>query len=161
VTVPPTGALTVTVATGTVNLAEQGTTPPATATGTLNYVTVIDTRNTYPGWSVSGQMSSFTGGGSPAATIRSDQLGWNPTAVNPLVGGATLGPAVGPGTSPNGLGDTAQVLASAPSGEGLGTNTVSASLTLDIPVATPAGAYSGLLTVTYLEAGPVQIVVTF
>jgi hypothetical protein len=161
VTVPPTGSLTVTVAPGTVNLAEQGATPPTTARGTLNDVTVTDTRNTYPGWSVSGQMSAFTGGGSPAATIPGDQLGWTPTAITPLTGGATLGPAVAPGTSPNGLADTAQVLASAPGGQGFGTNTLSASLTLDIPVATPAGAYSGLLTITYLELGPVQIVVTF
>jgi phosphate ABC transporter phosphate-binding protein len=152
-TVPVTGALTVTVASGTVSLAEQGTTPPATATGTLNEVTVIDTRNTYPGWSVSGQISSFTSGGS-AATIPGDQLGWTPTAVSPLVGGATVGPTVQPGTSPNGLGDTPQVLASAPSGQGVGTNTLSASLTLAIPAATPAGAYSGLLTITYLESGP-------
>jgi hypothetical protein len=66
-----------------------------------------------------------------------------------------------PGTSPNGLGDTAQVLASAPGGQGFGTNTLSAALVLDIPTASPAGAYSGLLTITYLETGPVQIVVTF
>ncbi|HEY7324373.1 MAG TPA: substrate-binding domain-containing protein [Streptosporangiaceae bacterium] len=162
VTVPATGALTVSVAPGAVDLAEQGTTPPATSIGTLNDVTVTDTRNTYPGWVVDGQMSGFTGGsGGSAATISGDQLGWSPTAVSPLVGGATLGPVVTPGTNPNGLGDTAQVLAAAPGGQGVGTNTLSANLTLSIPVATPAGVYSGLLTITYLEAGPVQIVVTF
>jgi ABC-type phosphate transport system substrate-binding protein len=159
VTVPAIGALAVTVAAGTVTLAEQGTTPPATATGTLNDVTVTDTRNTYPGWSVSGQVSSFTSGS--GASIPGDQLGWTPTAVGPLTGGAALGPAVSPGTTTNGLADAAQVLASAPGGQGLGTNTLSASLILDIPAATPAGGYSGLLTVTYLELGPVQIVVTF
>jgi hypothetical protein len=53
------------------------------------------------------------------------------------------------------------VLASAPGGQGFGTNTLSAALVLDIPTASPAGAYSGLLTITYLETGPVQIVVTF
>jgi hypothetical protein len=158
-TVPATGALTVTVAPGTVTLAEQGTTPPATATGTLNDVTGTDSRNTYPGWSVSGQMSSFTDGGS--AAIPGDQLGWTPTAVGALTGGATLGPTVAPGTSPDGIGEAAQVLASAPSGQGLGSNTLSADLTLDIPPSTPAGAYSGALTVTYLELGPVQVVVTF
>jgi hypothetical protein len=103
-------------------------------------------------------MSSFTNGS--GATIPGDQLGWTPTAVSPLTGGATLGPAVSPGTITNGLADAAQVLASAPGGQGLGTNTLSASLVLDIPPATPAGAYSGLLTITYLELGPVQVVVT-
>jgi hypothetical protein len=155
VTVPATGSLTVTVAPGGVNLTEQGTTLPTTATGTLNNVTVTDTRNTYPGWTVSGQVSAFTTGGSAAASIPGDQLGWTPTAADPLAGGATLGPAVAPGTSPNGLADTAQVLASAPGGQGLGTNTLSANLTLDIPAATAAGAYSGLLTITYLETGPI------
>lgn len=152
VTVPATGALTVTVAAGAVTLTEQGTSVPATATGTLNDVTVTDTRNTYPGWSTSGQVSSFTGG-SPAATIPGDQLGWTPTAVSVPVG-VTLGPAVAPGASPNGLGDAAQVLASAPAGQAFGPSTLSAGLTLDIPPSTPAGTYSGLLTITYLEAGP-------
>ena len=152
VSVPVSGSLTVTVAPGTVDMPEQGSTPPTTAIGTLNDVTVTDTRNTDPGWIVLGQMSSFTGIGSPAATIPGDQLGWTPTAVSPLVGGATLGPAVAPGTSP-GLGDGGQVLASAASGQGVGTNTISADLVLDIPASTPAGPYSGTLTVTYLTAG--------
>jgi hypothetical protein len=77
-----------------------------------------------------------------------------PTAVNPLVGGATLGPTVAPGTSPNGLGDIAHVLASAAIGLGDGTNTLSASLSLDIPADTRAGAYGGSLTITYLASGP-------
>jgi hypothetical protein len=151
VTLPSSGALAVSVAAGTATLSEQTT----TATGTLNAVTVADTRNTYPGWSVSAQESAFTGAGTAAgSTIPGDQLGWAPTAVNPLVGGATLGPAVAPGTSPNGLGDAAQVLASAAPGLGFGTNTLSASLTLDIPNGTRAGPYSGNLTITYLETGP-------
>src|SRR5215469_1332161 len=152
--VPPTGALTVTVAPGAVILIEQGTTAPLTATGTMNDVTVTDTRNTYPGWVVYGVVSDFAGGGSAAgSTIPGDQLGWRPMAVSPLVGGAALGTPVAPATSfPNGLGDTAQVLAAAPAGQGLGTNTLSASLTLDIPLVA-AGPYSGNLTITYLSVG--------
>jgi hypothetical protein len=161
VTVPPTGALTVTVAPGAVNLTEQATTP-VTATGTLDDITVSDTRNTYQGWVVYGQVSPFTGSGpATGATIPGDQLGWTPTAVSPLVGGATLGPPVAPGTSPNGLGDTAQELAHAPNGQGLGENTLSASLTLDEPAITRAGPYSASLSITYLDIGPIAIGVTF
>jgi hypothetical protein len=152
VTIPPTGALTVTVTPGTVDLGAQGTTYPLTATGVLQDVTVTDTRNTYPGWSVSGQESDFTGSGSAAgATISGDQLGWVPTGT--LAYGATLGPTVAPGTSP-GLGDTPQVLASATPGNGMGTSTLAANLTLDIPNSALAGPYTSSLTITYMESGP-------
>ncbi len=152
VTVPPTGALTVTVAAGTVDLTSEGSTVPQTATGTLNTITVTDSRNTDPGWSVSAQVSAFTGSGAAAgSTIAGDQLGWVPTGT--LAGGATLGPAVSPGSSP-GLGDAAQVLASAVPGSGVGTDSLSAALTLDIPAATEAGPYTATLTITYMAIGP-------
>jgi Bacterial Ig-like domain (group 3) len=155
VTVPSTGALSVTVAAGTVSLAVQGSTPPLTATGTLNQVTVQDTRNTVPGWSVSGQITQpFTGSGSAAgATFSGDQLGWVPAAVGSLVGGAVLGPTVAAGTNP-GLQDAPQVLVSAAPGSGTGTNVVDAGLTLDIPTSAIAGPYTAMLTVTYLSTGP-------
>jgi hypothetical protein len=66
-TVPQSGAFVLTITPGTVNLAVSG----STATGTLQDVTVSDSRNYYPGWSVSGQSSSFTGAGAAAgSTIR-------------------------------------------------------------------------------------------
>jgi hypothetical protein len=148
-----TGTLAVTVTSGTVNLTAQSA--PLTATGTLQDVTVTDTRNYVPGWSVSGQESVFTGSGSATgSTMSGDQLGWVPEALDPLVGGAALGPLVAPGTSPGGLGDTAAVLADADAGSGLGTNTLSADLTLDIPATALAGPYSGEITITYLDTGP-------
>ena len=150
VTIPATGAFTLTVATGTVNLAVSG----ATATGTLNPITVSDTRNTYPGWSVSGQTSNFTGSGSAASqTISGDQLGWVPTDTS-LATGAVLGPTVAPGTSPGGLEDTAAVLASAVPGGGGGTSVLGAGLTLDIPASAVAGPYGATLTVTAVTTGP-------
>jgi len=155
VTIPPSGTLTVTVAPGTVNLAVSATGSTLTATGVLTDVTVTDTRNTYPGWSVSGQESAFAGSGAAAGTsVSADSLGWIPVAVDPLTGGATLGPTVAPGTSPDGLGDAPAVLARAANGSGFGTNTVSADLTLDVPAGSLAGVYAGELTITYLEAGP-------
>jgi|HubBroStandDraft_1064217.scaffolds.fasta_scaffold87498_2 Bacterial Ig-like domain (group 3) len=148
VTVPATGSFTLTVATGTVNLAVAG----ATATGALNPITVTDTRNTFPGWSVSGQTSDFTGSGSAAGgTIPGNQLGWVPTDTS-IATGATLGGTVTP-ASP-GLGTTAAVLASAAPGGGAGTSALGANLTLDIPASALAGPYGATLTVTAVTTGP-------
>jgi hypothetical protein len=152
VAVPPTGTLTVTLAPGTADLTEQGTTAPFTATGALPAITVTDTRNTYPGWSVSAEESAFTGSGTAAgSTLVGDQLGWAPNGT--VAGGATLGPPLPPALS-QGLGDAPQVLADAIPGSGFGTSTLSASLTLDIPDTAFAGPYTGDLTITYLETGP-------
>jgi hypothetical protein len=158
VTVPSTGTLSVSVATGSVTLtpAAPATTPDETATGTLNNVTVIDSRNTFPGWSVAGQESVFTGSGT--STIPASSLGWTPAFVGSAVGGAVIGSPVAPvgantGSSGPGLG-TAATLASATPGNGFGTNTMNAGLLLDIPSTTPPGAYAGNLTITYVTAGP-------
>jgi len=141
VTVPASGSFTLTVATGTVTLTVNG----SSATGALNPVTVSDTRNTFPGWSVSGQESNFTG--TPSGTISGDQLGWVPNDTS-LGTGVVVGPSVAPGTSPGGLGDTAAVLASATAPNGSGTSVLGAALTLDIPAAAPAGTYAGVMTIT-------------
>jgi Bacterial Ig-like domain (group 3) len=158
VTVPSTGTLSVTVATGSVTLspASPSTTPDETATGTFNNVTISDSRNTFPGWSVSGQESVFQGPGTD--TIPANSLGWTPAFVGSAVGGATIGAAVPPvgansGSTGPGLG-TAATLAQATPGNGFGTNVVNAALLLDIPSSTPPGAYAGQLTVTYVTAGP-------
>jgi Bacterial Ig-like domain (group 3) len=148
VTVPATGSFTLTVATGTVNLSVSG----ATATGALNPITVSDTRNTFPGWSVSGQTSDFTGSGSAAGgDISGNQLGWVPTDTS-LATGATLGGTVTPAGP--GLGSTAAVLASAAPGGGGGTSALGANLTLDIPASAIAGPYAATLTVTAVTTGP-------
>ncbi|HXL96589.1 MAG TPA: Ig-like domain repeat protein [Streptosporangiaceae bacterium] len=148
-TVPQSGTFTVTITPGTVNLAVAG----LTATGTLEDITVTDTRNYYPGWSGTGQESAFTGSGTAiGSTISGGQLGWVPTAVETLQDGASLGSHVAP-VSP-GLGSTAATLALAPPGCGVGTNVLSASLTLDIPAAAAAGPYLGSMTITFMTAGP-------
>jgi len=153
VTVAATGTLTVSVAANTgVNLAVSG----STATGTLPTVTITDTRNNFPGWSVMGQQGTFSTAGPPANSFSGNQLGWTPTAVNaPLPNGAILGPTVAPVTP--GLGTTAGVLALAHAGTGAdpsgATNDqVAASMLLDIPSNATAGTYSGTLTITYLSA---------
>src|SRR5579859_2512758 len=148
VTVPASGAFTFSVASGTVTLTVSGT----NATGALNAVTVSDTRNTFPGWSVSGQTSDFAGSGTAAGgTISGNQLGWAPTDTS-LGTGATLGGTVAPGSP--GLGTTAAVLAQAHAGNGFGNSVLGANLTLAIPATAPAGAYAATMTLTAVTSLP-------
>jgi phosphate ABC transporter phosphate-binding protein len=148
-TVAPTGTFTFTApANATIALTVSGD----TATGALIPVAVSDTRNTYPGWSVVGQATAFTDPTSnPAGDIPGNQLGWVPTSTS-LSDGADLGGPVLPATP--GLGSIAGVLAVASPGDGFGTSTLGANLTLAIPPAAPSGAYSGELTLTAEPAGP-------
>ncbi len=148
VTIPTSGTFTLTVPTTTVTLTVSG----STATGSLNPITVSDTRNNYPGWSVTGQEANFTGSGSALGDfISGNQLGWVPSETA-LATGATLGPTVAPAAP--GLGTTAAVLASAAPGGGVGTSTLSAALTLDIPATAVAGPYTGSMTITAVTTGP-------
>ena len=144
-TVPETGAFTFTVDTAnTVTLAVSGN----TATAATTPIIVTDTRNTYPGWEVSGQVGDFTGSGSAAgSSFSGNQLGWTPTGSS-LAPGVTLGGTVTP-ASP-GLGTVPGFLAFAHAGSGYGTSTFGANLTLAIPPApqSAAGSYTSSLTVT-------------
>jgi hypothetical protein len=150
-TVPANGSFTLTVdAADTVTLAVSGSGGSATAATTP--VTVSDTRNTYPGWSVSGQAANFAGSGTAAGTsISGNQLGWVPTSTS-LGAGVTLGAPVAPGGP--GLGTTPAILAAAPAGSGYGTSTLGANLTLAILSGTPAGGYTSSLTVDAVTAMP-------
>jgi len=154
VTVPATGAFTLTVdTTDVVTLAVSGT----NATAATTPIVVSDTRNTFPGWSVSGQDSAgFTGSGTAAGgTISGNQLGWVPTSsTSPLTQGVTLGGTVAPGSP--GLGTAAAVLASvhAGIGNGFGTTTLGANLTLAIPSTAPAGPYTSGLNITSVSTNP-------
>jgi hypothetical protein len=152
VTVPQSGAFTLTVdTTDTVTLLVSG----SSATAATTPVVVSDTRNTFPGWSVSGQDSNWTGSGTAAgASISGNQLGWTPTNTGTLPQGVTLGGTVTP-ASP-GLGTTPAVLASvhAGVGNGVGTSTLGANLTLAIPSGQAAGPYSSGLNITAVDTNP-------
>jgi len=157
VTVPPQGTFTFTgTANASVPLTVNTATTPLTATGTSVPVTVTDSRtglapnpavpslvngfNGFPGWSVVGQATDFTNPtATPVGTIPVANLNWTPAAVT---GDATAGAA-----STTGLG-TAQTLASALTGHGQGTFSLSAALNLTIPAAAPAGGYTSTLTLT-------------
>jgi len=152
VNVPASGAFTLNVDTAdTVTLVVSG----SSATASTTPIVVTDTRNSYPGWSVSGKANQFVGSGSAAGAFMSgDQLGWMPTNTGTLPQGVTLGGLVTP-ASP-GLGTTPAVLASVHAGlnNGVGTTTLGANLTLAIPAAQAAGPYAGGLVITAVDSNP-------
>src|SRR5262249_51054511 len=122
------------------------------ATAATTPIVVTDTRNTYPGWSVSGQAADFTGSGTAAgASISGNQLGWMPTFTSLGTGVAPRGPGA---PAPPGLGTRPAVLASANSGSGFGTSTLGADLTLAIPAETAAGGYTSGLSITAVSTNP-------
>jgi hypothetical protein len=164
VTVPTTGTLVLTVnpagvAFGTPTVTSTGLTSSATIPN--GNVQVTDTRNTYPGWAVTGQDSAWTGGSPLAGTFSGNQLGWSPTSGT-TAQGVTFGPAVVAGTTGTGGLATAQTLAFAPQGlgnyatsgvgNGYGVTNLGASLSLLIPLTAPPGAYTSTVTFTAIPS---------
>jgi len=149
VTATANGAFTLTVdTTDTVTLTVSGN----SATAATTPIVVSDSRNTFPGWSVSGQVTDFTGSGTAAGSaISGNQLGWLPTATS-LGTGVILGGAVDPAAP--GLGTAGAVLALAHAGSGFGTSALGANLTLAIPAVARAGDYTASLTLTAVTALP-------
>lgn len=143
VVVPAVGAFTLTVGTvDTIILTRSG----ATATAATTKITVSDTRSSYPGWSVTGQDTTWSGSSTAnGSTIPGDRLGWTPTGSGRLPRGVTLGSTVAPG-----LGSIPAVLASVYSGNGngYGRTVLGANLILTIPVTQYADPYSASLTIT-------------
>jgi len=119
--------------------------------GTLTGVSVNDTRQTEPGWTVTGQASPFVNG---ATTYSSDHLGWTPALVGgDAEGTVTAGSAVDSSlkTFPSQGLSVNRNLASAAVGSGLGTENLSASLDLRIPDTSPTGLYASTLTLTLIS----------
>jgi hypothetical protein len=122
----------------------------------INTVTVTDTRAGNLGFTVSGQVTDFSGPGT--SKINGDNLGWTPKVLTQPGTGITAGPVVPAGNglavgaaAPAGTGlKTSRVLATAPAGAGFGTSTYSATLALNAPTTTTAGTYSATLTLTAL-----------
>lgn len=132
------------------------------ATGALNQVTVVDTRDSDPGWTVNGRMANFTQA-IPGAIMAGDQLGWVPvktsdTGLVTFSDGTTYdqtvtaGGTVAPNTlASSGLGlgaSSGRVLGSAPVLVGLGISQLDAALELWIPINARTGNYTGILTIT-------------
>jgi hypothetical protein len=118
------------------------------STGQLGAVTVSDARNqTQPGWSVSGQVGDFSGGGH---TFSGGNLSWTPMVVerNPA-GDVDAGPTVASGTNPGLTGGSNLARAAAMHGRGI--CILGATLDLKLPVSTHPSAYSATLTITTME----------
>jgi hypothetical protein len=119
-------------------------------TGRLSGVAVQDTRPGQPGWAVTGQVSDLTGTGS---RVPAGNLGWTPVLAkgSDAEGTVTAGTGVDPvlkTAASRGLGAPGTMLATAPSGSGLGVENLSASVVLWLPDTTPSGVFTGTLTLT-------------
>jgi hypothetical protein len=117
------------------------------AAGALPTVTVTDTRDGSPAWSLSGQASGFTGS---AGAFGAQALGWAPSVTTNTVD-AVAGAAVQPGgAAGDGLSASA-TLASSAAGHAKGSVQVGAALSLLAPAGTPSGSYTSTLTLTALS----------
>ncbi|MEN3310123.1 MAG: hypothetical protein V7603_6325 [Micromonosporaceae bacterium] len=168
-TAPYAGSLSFTVGTATVSLTQVDPNSagghPADArdstghrhawvfNGNLAGVGVTDSRPTQPGWTVSGQSSNFTVPTGSAA-VTANFLGWTPgTPTGDAEGTVAAGPATKPSlsqTTSAGL-STSTNLAKAATGSGLGTENLSASLSLWIPDTSPTGTYQSTVTLTLVS----------
>ena len=132
-----------------------------TATAPLNTVTVVDTRDTDPGWTVNGTMGTFTQP-IPGAIISGDELGWTPVKTSDT-GAVTFSDGThydfrrSPpvrwwlSNQPNGTGlgsSSGKVLGSAIATKGLGIAVLDGTLNLWIPITARTGNYTGILTIT-------------
>ncbi|MFF0199609.1 Ig-like domain repeat protein [Streptomyces sp. NPDC005017] len=118
--------------------------------GAINPVTLTDTRAGNPGWSVSGQVTDFSDGGSHL--INGQNLGWSPKLIDKgasqtVAPGAAVAAAhgVAPGDAGSAGLKSSRSLAN---GTGLGTAHLGADLALDAPTSTVAGTYTATLTLT-------------
>ncbi|WP_244872284.1 Ig-like domain repeat protein [Catellatospora sp. TT07R-123] len=152
------GALVISVANANVVLPTPQLTPDATkltTAGSLNPITVTDTRAGNVGWNVAGQVSDFTDGA--AHGINGANLGWDPKVIDKFaVQTITAGPSIAPAnaiavgaSAPAGLGlATSRTLATAAALAGVGTAHLGADVSLYVPTSTVAGTYSATLTLT-------------
>lgn len=150
------------IALGNARLVTQGT--PATtgagqffaASGRLNQVTIVDTRDTDPGWTINFTMGSLSNG---TDTLSGNQLGWTAQRTDSPAfqdgNGFTYDQVVNyvnQQLAPNGQGaagaGTAHGVITAPNATpGLGIATLDARLKLLIPIHAKNGNYAGTLTI--------------
>ncbi|MEW2396999.1 Ig-like domain-containing protein [Streptomyces sp. NPDC046862] len=121
-----------------------------TTGGAINAVTLTDTRAGNPGWTVSGQVTDFSDGGSH--TINGQNLGWTPKvtdkgASQTVTAGSAV--AAAQGVAPADAGSAGlKSSRSLANGTGLGTAHLGADLALNVPTSTVAGTYTATLTLT-------------
>ncbi len=135
------------------------------ATGRIDQLTVVNTRDTDNGWTLNGRMSTFTSTTDVTDTFSGNLLGWDPELTwdsSANLDGYDMAVAAGnarqpePSASTTGLGapfnsvntTLANSLAQSPPGASLGQAVLDARLRLLIPVTVDAGTYRGTLTFT-------------
>jgi hypothetical protein len=168
--------VTVTVPTGTLSIALEGTEDgnvdlgtavmdPSgdflTASGAIDPVKIIDTRAGDPGWVASGIVTNFVKG---SDEISGFNLGWTPfvnvgagglsanqagafVIGSPVVAGNEATPSSTPSDPAAGL-KASRTFGTAPDNSGNGTAHLGADLDLNIPTDVPAGTYAAVLTLT-------------
>lgn len=126
------------------------------ASGVMNQIHVVETRDDDSGWTINGAMTAFTSG---ANSFSGSQLGWTPQATDdsdPVTfsDGSTYDQlaVAGPGVAPNtanaaGL-SSGRELGHAAIGRGLGIAVLDARLKLLIPVTANSGVYTATLSIT-------------
>lgn len=111
------------------------------STGAVGNIRVKDNRPSTPGWSLTAVSTDFTAG---VNTIAVNKASISPTAVTTPNGSSLIGVSAGAGGSL----DVSRVLASASSGNGLGTYDENPNETLEIATTTKTGIYTATLTIT-------------
>ncbi|RFA10446.1 metallophosphoesterase [Subtercola boreus] len=118
------------------------------ANGSINPITVTDTRHTQSPWSISASVGDFRDG---TATFSGKNLGWTPKVVTPGAG-ANAGLAIQSGYD-GGTGlSVSRGLGSADQGHERGTAKLGADLDLKIPGSVDKGSYRATLTLTALSS---------
>jgi len=128
-----------------------------TSTGTTQEVTVRDLRATDAGWHVTTALTtSFTNG---ANVIPSCNFGFLPAvaglgALAPYTQTYGLSEQVAPGCNAANVGaySASHTSATGNAGHGLGDSTINGPVTLNIPITSPAGTYTGVMTYTLFPA---------
>lgn len=139
------------------------------ASGRLNQLTIVDTRDTDTGWNIVGTVSRFVNASNSAKNFSGSELGWDPVKTsttpaftdsdgNTYTQTANAGAQVEPNT-PNAtglgngrtLGTAAALAGTSPNFTGgLGTAVWDARLKLLIPVTAVSGVYNATLTFTVI-----------
>lgn len=125
------------------------------ATGRLNQVTVVDTRDLDAGFTVNGTVSDFVNGSSD---FSGNYLAWHPVVTDDSdvnLDGYDQTVVAGPSVEAVGSSSTAGLvtpkpLAYAVAGQGLGIATLDARLKLLIPVTASSGTYTATITITVI-----------
>lgn len=118
------------------------------ARGAMNPVRVVDTRSGGAEWSISAQVSDFSGAD---GVLPGRYLGWSPVIAE-AGGGARAGSEVAPGFDNSGEGlSESSTLGFADVGHERGSAVLGAELELKLPLEAPSGTFSTTLTITALS----------